>query len=354
MGLLSKIAGGIKKIIKGVGKLIKKGVRKVGGFFKRAFKGVGEFMGKLGPIGMLGMMLIMPQLGAWWSDFGAWAGKLTGPFKGLMNGFYEAGKWVGGKISSVTEGISEFIKGIPGVGDAYEGLETWMTEKMEAGREFFGLETKTGLEYKKAGLENQEIYDALPDDIKAIGDPASYKTEPVSSAQVLDPTDQYSLNPKGFEGLDISQFETTQDVVDFRNKMIENNMVITTQQDEFLEQIHGGLGGKEGSLLAKPSGDKWYTKAKNIYTGLASAKGILEETGIISGEEYGPTYGTYVADNYVPLYESAQVDWTQAGYAGTPQYGAGNPNYLQAIYSSFTEDPYFMWMAKNQPQTRKV
>ena len=66
MGLLSKVFGGIKKIIKGVGKVIKKGVRKIGGFFKSVFKGVGKFIGKLGPIGMLGMMLIMPQLGAWW------------------------------------------------------------------------------------------------------------------------------------------------------------------------------------------------------------------------------------------------------------------------------------------------
>ena len=62
MGKLRKIG---KKIVKG----IKTGLKSVGKAFKKAFKGIGKFIGKLGPIGMIGMMLIMPQLGAWWGQF---------------------------------------------------------------------------------------------------------------------------------------------------------------------------------------------------------------------------------------------------------------------------------------------
>ena len=109
-------------MFKKIGKFIKRGLKKVGKFFKRAFKKVGKFVGKLGPVGMLGMMLIMPQLGSWWSDFGAWAGELKGPFGGLMKGIHGAGEFVGSAASSVTEGISGLIKSIPGVGDAYQGF----------------------------------------------------------------------------------------------------------------------------------------------------------------------------------------------------------------------------------------
>ena len=71
----------VKDTFSAVGSFVKRGLKKVGKFFKRAFKKVGKFMGRLGPVGMLGMMLIMPQLGAWWSEFGAWAGQLAQPFK---------------------------------------------------------------------------------------------------------------------------------------------------------------------------------------------------------------------------------------------------------------------------------
>ena len=111
-------------MFKKIAKFVKRGLKKVGKFFKRAFKKVGKFVGKLGPVGMLGMMLIMPQLGSWLSDFGAWAGELKGPFGGLMKGIHKSGEFVGNAASSVTEGISNVIKSIPGVGDAYQGFET--------------------------------------------------------------------------------------------------------------------------------------------------------------------------------------------------------------------------------------
>ena len=54
------------KAIKSIGRGIKKIGKGIGKAFKKVFKGIGKFVGKLGPIGMLGMMLLMPQLGAWW------------------------------------------------------------------------------------------------------------------------------------------------------------------------------------------------------------------------------------------------------------------------------------------------
>ena len=53
MGLLSKIFGGIKKVI-----------RKIGGGIKRLAKKIGGVFGKLGILGHIGMMFLMPYLPA--------------------------------------------------------------------------------------------------------------------------------------------------------------------------------------------------------------------------------------------------------------------------------------------------
>jgi hypothetical protein len=342
----------VKDTFSAVGSFVKRGLKKVGKFFKRAFKKVGKFMGRLGPVGMLGMMLIMPQLGAWWSEFGAWAGKLAQPFKFVMEGVHWAGAQIGKAYSTITEGIDNLIGGFAetvGLGDKYTDLKSWMDTKMNEVRDFAGLETTAPI--TTTGLE-----DKIPTD----ADIDYAKIEPASSARSFDPTDQYSLNPKGFEGLDISQFKTTQDVVDFRSKMVELGKTPTTAQDEFLDQIHGGLGGKEGSLLDKPSGDKWYDKAygkaKKIYGTVEGGKEILTELGLIDEGEGMDDWGyqSYVADNYVPLYNAANSDWNQQGFQGAPQSGIGNPNYLISVLSSFENNPYYLWMANNYQSQRRV
>ena len=343
------------KIFKKIGKFVKRGLKKVGSFFKRAFKSVGKFMGKLGPVGMLGMMLIMPQLGSWWSQFGEWAGTLSQPFKFGKKAIHDAGSLVGKAYSTVTEGIDSIIGGFAdtvGLGDHYKDFKSWIDTKAENFREKIGLQTQEGFEWE-----------STPDDIKAIGDPSNYpetvsdyNIEPVSSQRTFTESPkgvEYSV--EGFEGLDTFEFKGPKDVVDFRNKMIETGTIPTTAQDEYLKQLHGGLGGEEGSLMAKPSGGtKWYHTTRDVYKGIQSAKGILQEVGIGEEEDY-PYYSSFVAE-LGPMYESANSDWTQQGYAGTPTYGIGNANYLQSISNAFGTDPYYAYIAQmqNQMQTRSA
>ena len=66
MGLLSKLWKGVKKTVKKIGKGIKK-----------VFKKIGSAIGKLGVVGQIGMMFLMPYAtSALGSFFGA-SGKLT-------------------------------------------------------------------------------------------------------------------------------------------------------------------------------------------------------------------------------------------------------------------------------------
>jgi len=338
-------------MFKKIAKFVKRGLKKVGKFFKRAFKKVGKFVGKLGPVGMLGMMLIMPQLGSWWSDFGAWAGELKGPFGGLMKGIHKSGEFVGNAASSVTEGISNVIKSIPGVGDAYQGFETWAQEQMESARDFLGLETKQGLEWEKMNRESDKLFEELPDSIKAIGDDANYDLNIDTGKAAVD-TYQKEYNLLGREEAFSQSVPTPkiQEIEVTAQKKLSQPDVLTK------DDVSGFTGEDTFTPPTEVPSETWWernvTGDDSFVSNTQKAKKVLETLGV-GQEEYEPYYQTYVADNYVPMYESAQVDWTQQGFAGTPTYGMGNQNYLQSIYASFQTDPYYQWMAQQQ-QARRV
>tara|TARA_R100001443_G_scaffold117376_2_gene141822 strand:+ start:184 stop:1191 length:1008 start_codon:yes stop_codon:yes gene_type:complete len=333
-------------MFKKIGKFIKRGLKKVGKFFKRAFKKVGKFVGKLGPVGMLGMMLIMPQLGSWWGDFGAWAGNLKGPFSGLMKGIHKAGEFVGTASSTVTEGISSLIKSIPGVGDAYQGFETWAQEQMESARDFLGLQTKQGLEWEKMNRESDKLFEELPDSIKAIGDDANYDLNiargetavvdvpTVETPSLMSPSSQKELNLLGREE-GFSQSVPTSKI----------------QPDVLTKDDVSGFTGEDTITPPNPidSPTWWERNVTGDNSFVSKAKEVKSFVDKLSGEEeYDPVYQTYVADNYVPMYESAQVDWTQQGFAGTPTTGPASPAFLQSIDAAFQNDPYYQWMAQQR------
>ena len=139
------------KAIKSIGRGIKKIGKGIGKAFKKVFKGIGNFIGKLGPIGMLGMMLLMPQLGAWWGQFGAWADTLVsgGKFFGhVMKGIHTVGASIGTAYTKVTDGINMVFDKISG--GNWSKMTEWMGQKMDSAREFLGLETQQGLQASKA------------------------------------------------------------------------------------------------------------------------------------------------------------------------------------------------------------
>ena len=96
-----KTMGFFKKIFKGIGKVFKK----IGKGIKKAFKKFGKFMGKLGVVGQLAMMFILPGIGgALLKGFGSLAGKmagLTGRFAGLS----------GSALGTVVKGAGTVLKG---------------------------------------------------------------------------------------------------------------------------------------------------------------------------------------------------------------------------------------------------
>ena len=126
MGFFSKIFKGIKKVFKKIGRAVKKTVKKFG-----------KFMGKLGIVGQIGMMFVLPGIGgALMQSFGGLAGNmagltgafsgLTGPLAGIVQGAGTVMKAAHGFVQTginafktVSSGIMEFgktaLNKIPGI-----------------------------------------------------------------------------------------------------------------------------------------------------------------------------------------------------------------------------------------------
>ena len=340
MGFLSKVFGGIKKIIKGVGKVIKKGVRKIGGFFKKVFKGIGKFIGKLGPIGMLGMMLIMPQLGAWWSQFGSWAGQLTGPMGTFMKGVYAAGNFVGKAYTSVTEGIDKIVGGFAesvGLGDAYQGAKSWVGEKTEALQNKLGLHTEASAAQFKADLEVSPIQEIT---VTAQKRPvAADAIQEIDVTAVKKPTviTKADLEAKGYETLAESAAKA---------KAPEGVDVNTWEEALYASGgAPGVIDDRSGFEKVADTLGEISTKVKSIQE-LAAELGLTEEEYMehISGGGWSAEASVAISNSI----EDANADWTLGGGVGQAPYGPASQFWQQGIVqAAHYQDPhYLMWMPR--------
>ena len=160
MGILSKIFKPIKKVVKKVGKFIKRVAKKVGGAF-----------GKLGILGHIGMMFLMPYASSFWGSLGKFGTQLVQGtslagkgFGHLMRGIYHAGKAVGTVYRGVTEAVEGSLKwlsnkvGLTDIADPFSGLKTVVQDAQNWGRA--GWKGTRIHEISTAGLPQKRL---LPD-----------------------------------------------------------------------------------------------------------------------------------------------------------------------------------------------
>lgn len=110
--------GFLRKTFKKIGKGIKKIGRKIGKAFKSIIKPFAKVFGKLGPIGSIAMMMVMPGLGQMLAGFGAGTVTQTlGAFAG------NAVKFVGNAINFVATAPQKILGSITnGITNAWNGL----------------------------------------------------------------------------------------------------------------------------------------------------------------------------------------------------------------------------------------
>ena len=106
MGFFKKVFKGIKKVFKKIGKGI-----------KSAVKGIGKFMNKIGIVGQIGLMFIMPGIGELlaqgFNGAAGWMAGYQGVGQSVINSagkfMLEASKRVGGLYKSITQGVKDVI-----------------------------------------------------------------------------------------------------------------------------------------------------------------------------------------------------------------------------------------------------
>ena len=348
------------KAIKSIGRGIKKIGKGIGKAFKKVFKGIGNFIGKLGPIGMLGMMLIMPQLGAWWGQFGTWAGNLSGPLSSVMKGVHWAGSKVGTAMTTVTEGIQKTLNVVTGgtfstAGAAgYEaGLSdnfaNWMSGQLDKGREFLGLETATPI-----GTPDIDVTDVVPDTTTTVPDTTT-TTVPDTVTSAYSASDQQVVDQiKAFEsrglqttadsltanlspeGLEMYKTSGVEGYIDDFGTLGEGERIVKAG-DKLGERIQSAIMGKDDIS----TWDKIVDKGKQGYTIFKTGQDVVKT---FADDEYDIETGwnNYVADNMVGYYDSAIEDYNSLGYVGQSSYGMGNDNFFASVYNLGQTEPW-LW-----------
>jgi len=345
----------MKSFLKKIGKGIKTGLKSIGKAFKSAFKSIGKFIGKLGPIGMIGMMLIMPQLGAWWGQFGAWAGKTAGALGKVMTGIHKAGAFVGNAYGTVTETISKTMNVVTGgtfssagaVGYQAGGsdqLASWMSSKLDVAREGLGLQTSggvvpssstgdtsvggegaTGEKFNRElpeGIERANIYEGLPSTEQAAANlQDSLGLDAMSGEEVLSTSFDLDFKPQTIEPYTEMKMNMTEPVYNPKTGVISGG-------ESTYEFVPTGEGTQVPSMF-----DKVKKYGATAYAGASLVKGELDKWGLLDEEGEYSSGGLGVVDGGVAMYDAAQTNWTSQGYGGEPSYGMGNPRYFESIYS---------------------
>ena len=148
MGILSKAWKGLKK-----------GVKKIARGIKKVVKKVGKAFGKLGIVGQLGMMFLMPYAMSGLSSF-------FGQFAGTQAGTWANNLLASNNVASQALGRTMDIihKAGTGVGNIYKGVSQTISNAFESTKEFFGITndadvlTKVDSEVTK-GIDAQKIID---------------------------------------------------------------------------------------------------------------------------------------------------------------------------------------------------
>jgi len=85
---------------------LRKTVKKIGRGIKKVVKKIGKAFGKLGIVGQIGLMFLMPHLGSMWGNIGSWASNGSGLLRQAVKVIHNAGTAVGNAYQTVTQAIS--------------------------------------------------------------------------------------------------------------------------------------------------------------------------------------------------------------------------------------------------------
>tara|TARA_R100001443_G_C3343622_1_gene175042 strand:+ start:444 stop:1478 length:1035 start_codon:yes stop_codon:yes gene_type:complete len=313
MGIFSKVWKGIKKTVKKVARGIKKVVKKVG----KAF-------GKLGVVGQIGLMFLMPYamqgLGTFWKGFGGFANKLATSqgvgsqiFGKALSTIHTAGSMVGKVYTGITNTIDAAF-------DVATGKGTFKDLKDAAGSIFSGPTNEaksllTGEKFtsfkEKALLDKQKL---ISDTVASVKDTEIPLIEDVINTK----------NPS-FKDKIKTSFNASTEIPDISKQ-------VTAKVQE--EQMKKSLGdkildyGKE-QLASIPTAFKEFNLGDEIVGGATAGVKQRVASEIVNNPE--PIYNSTTLNipSYMGMAQNNDSIFNQVDL--TIQRDVGNPYALTAI-----------------------
>jgi hypothetical protein len=352
MGVLSKIWKGVKKTVKKVARGIKKVVKKVG----RAF-------GKLGIVGQIGLMFLMPYamqgLGTFWKGFGGFANKLATSqgvgsqiFGKALSAVHTAGNMVGKVYSGITETISSAVDVVTGkgsFGDLTDSVKSIFSGPVDEAKSLFTGE-KFAAYKEQALLEKQTLLkDTLAEATKKIEIPSIQDTLKPSSfgEKVTAQLDSSKIDLETMTGkiddfsqqltdkvvADKQQKTLTQRVLDYGQQQIAN-VGTAIQEFNLGEELTGGVKSGLKQTVARSivdAPDPIYNTTNIAVPEFASANyadsNIFNEIDFAIQRNTGNPWAATSLANYDQIQAGLIQDETswfhQANYARNLAYGTG-------------------------------
>jgi len=298
MGLLSKIWKGFKKVVKKIGKGIKK-----------LFKKVGKFFGKMGMLGHIGMMFLMPYAASFWGSLGKFATRLAAgsnvagkAFGHVMRGIYHAGKAAGTVYKGVTEAITGSLKwignkvGLTDFADPFSGFNTlkddtsrWLSDGWKGTLEGQSFVMKDGekLWYDQMTPEVQEAFKAADFKPKSLLESDAWKkaypeTTEVTTGTVENEnvTEETAQTPDATDNIPREEVDTETVVTEEKSLKDKALEIYEDQKEQILEK------GKE-------------VPGEFVKNELLEAAGVREDPEFTT--IYGGTVGQYYTSDGVQL-----------------------------------------------------
>ena len=287
--------------LKKIGKGLRKAFKKIGQGIKKAFKKFGKFMGKIGILGQLAMMFILPGIGgALLKGFGSMAGNmasLTGRFAGLS----------GGALGTVVKGVGTVLKGAHGFVQAgVNAYKTVTSGIMEFGKTALNKIPGINISSAKANFFGKEgVFEGIKLDAKRIFDPfksnitvgKGMTLESMSKTTGLSESTLQRLNPD----MDFTNLQQGTSInLDFNQTAITKSNISAQLNDSMsrtMQQISGPQPG-DVNLSLDPDSAK---TALNYDVGAIDTVPMQQQTLGYDMAGYGsPIEGQFYGDLQVP------------------------------------------------------
>ena len=265
MGFLKKVFGGIKKHVKKITKGIMKAMKPMGKVIGKVMKPFGKIMNKLGPVGSMALMFILPMaLPAIWGSFGTAVSSMTGPLGSLLKGVHAVGS-AAGKIPLGAERT---------VGSTYNDFSAWASRKM------------TGRNLKMTG----NIQDGVVDNINEMGAKNTFEFDSMKAADaaVNTPVDMSALTNQSMKVA--PNISSTSNVIDNLGNVVDTSFANPAANTNY------------NSLLADST-----VNTQKVFSNMTTEKVLVNEKAyldslkIAGGKPIDKQFVTKVTNNYIDV-----------------------------------------------------